>query len=124
VITAPLVQAVDWVTVDGDPTYSRPTTDDSGLDVLEVAEPWAQPPSRYLDVLTDLVDHAPGDPARCYRCLTQPVGWAEEARETTHGAEYDVTVWRTAVLVASPGGGPVSVQCDDCGPDVTPAPRT
>lgn len=120
--TPALVQTLDWVAVETDPTYVRHTTDDSGLPYLVVADEWTSLPTRYLDALRVLIDGDPGDPTRCYRCGTQAVGWADEARHDKAGREYDVTVWRYAALVANPDGGPVSVQCEDCGPDVTPAP--
>lgn len=114
--TAPLVQTVEYVYVETDPSRTVPTIDDSGLDILVLALEWEGLPDRFRTVLADLVEGDPGDPSRCSRCELQFVGFTDEAREDTYGREYDVTVWRPVVLVAHPDG-PVSVQCEECGPD-------
>lgn len=111
-----LVQTVEYVSVETDPSRTVPTTDDSGLDILTLAPEWVGLPDRFRTVLAELVDGDPGDPSRCSRCELQFVGFTDEAREDTYGRSYDFTVWRPAVLVAHPDG-PVSVQCEECGPD-------
>lgn len=112
-----LVQTIEYVTVETDPSRTIPTTDDSGLTFLALSREWEALPDRFRTALADLVDGDPGDPARCQRCKVQWVGWVDDARWTSTGLDYDVTVWRTAVLVSHPDG-PVSVQCEECGPDV------
>ena len=112
-----LVQSVEYVYVETDPSRTVPTTDDSGLDILALAPEWEGLPDRFRTVLAELVDEAPGE-RRCTRCLTQPVGWVDEIRQSQpfSGIGYEVTMWRPVVLVAHPDG-PVSVQCEECGPD-------
>lgn len=119
-MTTSLVQTVEYVYVETDPSRTVPTTDDSGLDILALAAEWEGLPDRFRTALAELVDGDPGDPSRCQRCASQPVGWFDEDRQDTYGRSYDVTVWRPAVLVAHPDG-PVSVQCEECGPDACSA---
>lgn len=111
-----LVRTIEYVTVETDPSRAIPTTDDSGLTILALSPEWEILPDRFRTVLAELVAYCPGE-NQCTRCLTQPVGWTDVPRVTPTGLDYDVTEWRTAVLVAHPDG-PVSVQCEECGPDV------
>lgn len=110
-----LVQTVEYVSVETDPSRTVPTTDDSGLDILTLAPEWDALPDRFRTVLAELVDGDPGE-RQCDRCTIQHVGWTDDPRVTTTGLGYEVTVWRPSVLVAHPDG-PVSVQCEECGPD-------
>ncbi len=111
-----LVQTIQYVTVETDPSRTIPTTDDSGLTILALSPEWESLPDRFRTALAELVDDAPGE-RQCDRCDALDVGWADDPRVTTTGLDYDVTVWRTAVLVSHPGG-PVTVQCEECAPAI------
>lgn len=87
-----LVQSVEYVYVETDPSRTIPTTDDSGLDILALAPEWEGLPDRFRTVLAELVDEAPGE-RQCDRCTVQLIGWADDPRVTTTGLDYDVTVW-------------------------------
>lgn len=116
---AGLVQRIEFVTIETDPAVWRPTADDSGLDVPHLLPEWKALPERYATVLAELVDHDPGEPARCARCLTG-VGYIERSREDSYGREVDTVEWSWVTLVADPDGGAVSVQCEGCAPEFVP----